>query len=61
MLEVFGDRNVSISREISKIHEEVLRGSAAELAAIKREWKGELVIGIHGTGNIIENTIDSDD
>ena len=25
----------------------VLRGSAAELAALKREWKGEFVIGVH--------------
>ncbi len=54
------EAKVAVIREATKIHEEVLRGSAAELAAIKREWKGELVIGVHGTGNIIENTIDSD-
>ena len=38
---------VALVREATKIHEEVLRGSAAELAALKREWKGEFVIGVH--------------
>ena len=38
-------------REATKLHEEVLRGSAAELAALKREWKGEFVIGVHASGD----------
>ena len=41
------DARVALVREATKLHEEVLRGSAAELAALKREWKGEFVIGVH--------------
>ena len=44
---VGGDAEVALVREATKLHEEVLRGSAAELAALKREWKGEFVIGVH--------------
>lgn len=41
------DSRVAVIREATKIHEEILRGSAAELAALKREWKGEIVVGIY--------------
>ncbi|MHB8492321.1 MAG: 16S rRNA (cytidine(1402)-2'-O)-methyltransferase [Solirubrobacteraceae bacterium] len=41
-------RAVAICRELSKLHEEVLRGSAAELAqkAGTRTWRGEVVLVI---------------
>ena len=43
------EAQVAVIREATKLHEEVLRGSAAELAALagKREWRGEFVIGVH--------------
>ena len=41
------DAPCAIIREATKIHEEILRGTAAELASIKRDWKGEFVIGVH--------------
>ena len=44
--EVMPDAQVALIREATKLHEEILRGSALELAAVKREWKGEFVIGI---------------
>ena len=44
---VGAEAEVALVREATKIHEEVLRGAAAELAALKREWKGEFVIGVH--------------
>ena len=48
--EVVGpDAQLALVREATKLHEEVLRGSAAELAALKREWKGEFVIGVHAS------------
>ena len=47
LAEIVGaEAEVALVREATKIHEEVLRGSAAELAALKREWKGEFVIGV---------------
>ena len=50
--EVVGpDAQLALVREATKLHEEVLRGSAAELAALKREWKGEFVIGVHAAAD----------
>ena len=51
--EVFGaDREISVSREMTKLHEETVRGSAAEVHALLRERKprGEYTIVIRGTG-----------
>lgn len=49
--EVFGpERNVSVCREISKVHEESVRGTLDEVAAHFRETepKGEIVIILQG-------------
>ena len=42
-----GDTKIALIREATKFHEEIIRGTAAELAALKRDWKGEFVIGIY--------------
>ena len=49
---VGGDAQVAVIREATKLHEEILRGSAAELArqAAERQWRGEFVIGVHPSG-----------
>jgi 16S rRNA (cytidine1402-2'-O)-methyltransferase len=49
MADVLGDRPISVSREISKLHEETLRGTAAQIAATLKERaaiKGEFVVVI---------------
>ena len=48
--EVLGDRRVVIARELTKIHEEFLRGSASELAAAigQRQLKGEATVLVEG-------------
>ena len=48
ILEVFGDREVSINREISKIHEEIFRGKLSEFASVDTIIKGEFVIVVAG-------------
>lgn len=53
MAEVFGDdRRASVSREISKLHEETRRGTLRELAASFAESgvKGEIVLVVEGVG-----------
>jgi 16S rRNA (cytidine1402-2'-O)-methyltransferase len=47
------DREVVVARELTKVHEEVKRGTAAELAAYFTEIgvKGEVTILIRGTGS----------
>ena len=42
--EIMGDRQISISREISKKHEEVYRGKITEVLEELKEPKGEFVI-----------------
>ena len=45
---VFGDRNVSISREISKKHEEIYRGKISQVINEIGDPKGEYVIIVEG-------------
>ena len=50
ILETLGDRNVVIAREMTKIYEEFIRGTARELAAasVKKLFKREATILIQG-------------
>lgn len=44
-------RPVALCRELTKLHEEVLYGSLAELAALEREWLGEVTLVVaRGSG-----------
>ncbi len=54
MTEVFGgDRPAAVSRELSKLHEETVRGTLAELVAhfTAHEPRGEFVVVVGGTGH----------
>ena len=46
MLKIMGNKTISISREISKIHEEVFRGTIEEATKVYTEPRGEFVIVI---------------
>jgi 16S rRNA (cytidine1402-2'-O)-methyltransferase len=50
MLEVLGDRPAVVARELTKVHEEVIRGSLADLArtAAEAAWRGEFVVVVGG-------------
>jgi len=50
LLEVFGSRPAVIARELTKIYEEVVRGSLEELISTTkgRKWKGEVTLIISG-------------
>lgn len=50
IMEAFGSRQAVIARELTKIHEEVIRGSLEELISIAqgRKWKGEVTLVISG-------------
>ena len=54
MLKVFGDRNVAICREISKIHEEVCRDKISNVIDLVDSMKGEFVIVVEGNKDIID-------
>lgn len=55
MLEVFGDRYVSISREISKLHESVFVGTISQALNSFNEVKGEFVIVVSAGEEIIDS------
>jgi 16S rRNA (cytidine1402-2'-O)-methyltransferase len=48
--DAFGDRRVAVARELTKLHEEVVRGRASELAARfeETEPRGEIVLVVEG-------------
>ena len=50
MLEAFGNRRIALCRELTKIHEEVLRGTISEMIEYYKEKspKGEYVLIIEG-------------
>lgn len=59
MKEVFGeDRPASVSRELTKIHEETVRGTLAGLEAhfLENEPKGEIVIVVSGAPEPVKET-----
>lgn len=56
ILEIFGDRDVSLSREISKKYESVYRGNISDLLLTLEDIKGEFVVVVSGFRNdIIDN------
>lgn len=56
MLDILGNRNISISREITKKFEEIYRGTIKEVIEETKEIKGEIVIVV--SGNKEEITFD---
>lgn len=56
ILDVFGNRNVAIVREISKLHEEVIRDNIENILKISDTLKGEMVIIVEG--NTKEETLE---
>jgi 16S rRNA (cytidine1402-2'-O)-methyltransferase len=51
-------RHVAVARELTKIHEEFVRGTLAELAADEREWKGEVVLVLGEMEAAAESVVD---
>lgn len=48
MLQIFGDRNIALCRELTKKHEEIIRGKISEIIEILDTIKGEMVIIVEG-------------
>lgn len=56
LLDTFGDRNAAVARELTKIYEQVLRGTLSELISHfeTTEPRGEFVIIVEGTKELPE-------
>ena len=53
-MDILGDRKASLSRELTKHYEEIIRGSLSEILMIseERNLKGEIVLVVEGAGEI---------
>ena len=63
-IEILGDRPAALARELTKVHEEVLRGSLGELRAAlasRPSIKGEIVVVVAGAGGRPPEAGESDD
>lgn len=58
ILEIFGDREVSLSREISKRYESIYRGNIYSLLPTLEDIKGEFVVVVSGFKNVISDDSD---
>lgn len=56
MMDILGDRNIAICREISKIHEEVCRDTISNIIPLVSTMKGEFVIVVEGNKEKIDYT-----
>lgn len=54
MMDIFGDRQISVSREISKIHEEIIRGKISTCLEELDIVKGEFVLVVDGCYDVID-------
>lgn len=52
--EILGDRNIVLAREITKIHEEYIRGNVSEVISNINNPKGEFVILLEGSSQSVE-------
>ena len=57
-LEVFGNRKCCISRELTKLHEEFIRGTIEEVLEVCDTLKGEMVVVIEGKSVDKEKDVD---
>ncbi len=55
--EVFGNRKAALTRELTKMHEEVLRGGLDDLCKANegRKWKGEITLVLSGKSSRNKN------
>ncbi|MBR3349651.1 MAG: 16S rRNA (cytidine(1402)-2'-O)-methyltransferase [Solobacterium sp.] len=57
-LEVLGDRKACLCREMTKLHEEFLRGTISELIEVSDELKGEMVLVVEGNRDDYSKDVD---
>ncbi len=52
------ERRVAVCRELTKLHEEIVLDSPARLAALEREWRGEITLVIDRAADAPESPLD---
>ncbi len=57
MLDILGDRHIALCRELTKKHEEIIRGTISEVLEIVDELKGEMVVVVEGAKEVEEEVV----
>lgn len=57
IMNIFGDRNISLARELTKKHEEINRGTISEILEIVDTMKGEMVVVVEGATQVVEELL----
>lgn len=57
IMNIFGDRNISLARELTKKHEEINRGTISEILEVVDTMKGEMVVVIEGATQVVEELL----
>lgn len=57
MLDIFGNRNIALARELTKLHEEINRGTIEEILEVVDTMKGEMVLVVEGEKFIKEEIV----
>lgn len=58
MIPILGNRKACLARELTKIHEEFLRGTLSEIQEVAEDLKGEMVLVVDGNQAEREKPID---
>ena len=54
LLNIFGNREISLCREITKLHEQIFRGKISDVLNQLEDLKGEFVLVVSGNDNIFD-------
>ena len=54
MLDIFGNRNIAVCRELSKIHEEICRDTIENILSYVDSMKGEFVLIVEGNKEVVD-------
>ena len=54
LLNVFGNREISICRELTKLHEQIFRGEILDILKHLNDLKGEFVLVVSGNQNVFD-------
>ncbi|MDD8049135.1 MAG: 16S rRNA (cytidine(1402)-2'-O)-methyltransferase [Thomasclavelia sp.] len=57
MLDILGDRKIALCRELTKKHEEIIRGTIQEIIEISDDLKGEMVIVLEGGSKEVKEIV----
>lgn len=57
LVDIYPNRKITLARELTKLHEEYIRGTAIEILEVVDSIKGEMVVIMEGNSNPIEEHI----